>query len=66
MPVRHKTPDTKRSGVVKVSLTISEKAALEKAATAAGIPLSIYARAAALEKAAAAGFKVNPEEERLS
>ena len=39
--------------LIKVTVSEAEKAALAKAASAAGIPLSIYVRAAALEKAQA-------------
>lgn len=45
---------TKRMAIVKVSLTETEREILSRAATQAGIPLSIYVRAAALEKAAQA------------
>jgi uncharacterized protein (DUF1778 family) len=52
MPIRKKIVK-KRPGVIKVTVSEAEKAALAKAASAAGIPLSIYVRAAALEKAQA-------------
>jgi predicted GIY-YIG superfamily endonuclease len=42
-----------RRYVLRVTVSEAEKAALAKAASAAGIPLSIYVRAAALEKAQA-------------
>jgi hypothetical protein len=44
---------SRRPAIVKVTLTESEKAILSRAAATAGIPLSIYVRAAALEKAQA-------------
>jgi uncharacterized protein (DUF1778 family) len=44
---------SRRAEIVKVTLTGPEKAVLARAASAAGIPLSIYVRAAALEKAQA-------------
>ena len=44
---------TRRVDVVKVTLNEQEKAVLARAAAATGMPLSIYVRAAALEKAQA-------------
>lgn len=52
MPRTDKSP-SRREGVVKVTVSDQEKAALQRAADKAGIPLSIYVRAAALEKAKA-------------
>ena len=43
--------NSKRLSIVKVTLTEPEKDMLARAAAQAGIPLSIYVRAAALEKA---------------
>jgi hypothetical protein len=53
MPTRKKIVKTvkRRPDVVKVTLAEAEKALLARAADQAGIPLSIYVRAAALEKA---------------
>ena len=51
MPTRKKIVVKKRPGVIKVTVSAEEKATLARAAHAAGIPLSIYVRAAALEKA---------------
>lgn len=42
---------SRRTFIVKVTLTAPEQAMLSRAAEKAGIPLSIYVRAAALEKA---------------
>ena len=47
----HGKISSRRLSIVKVTLTEPEKAVLAHAAAAAGIPLSIYVRAAALEKA---------------
>lgn len=47
----HGKVSSRRLSIVKVTLTEPEKAVLSRAAAAAGIPLSIYVRAAALEKA---------------
>ena len=48
-------PGTKKSArrvdVVKVTLSEAEKAILARAAASTGMPLSIYVRVAALEKA---------------
>jgi hypothetical protein len=53
MPLKKKSVKAvkRRPDVVKVTLAEAEKAVLAKAAGQAGIPLSIYVRAAALEKA---------------
>jgi uncharacterized protein (DUF1778 family) len=50
MPTRKKNVQ-RRPAIVKVTLSVEEKAVLAKAATRAGIPLSIYVRAAALKAA---------------
>lgn len=46
---------SRRMGVVKVTLTEAEKAILARAAASSGMPLSIYVRVAALEKAQSDG-----------
>jgi hypothetical protein len=46
-----KKSSLRRMAVVKVTLTESEKTILSKDAAAAGMPLSIYVRVDALEKA---------------